>query len=306
MSSLSESLLIISIIMLALSFMSCVVRIFFQRDVLVKSEGIRLFQAVMGSLCIAFLCVMCGFIYAKVPYSKWLSIVVFIFSFVITLIIGWLFSHLDTVEDRTIEILETLIGVVEIGDLNLDGHTLHVQKLSLLLYDYLPLNMRIRVNRENLRYASLFVDVGKLVIPREILDKSGKLTSEEWDLVRRHPEIGANVLKTCTSFYSIADWILYHHERVDGSGYFHKKGNEIPLASRIIAVADTFSALTMDRSYKPSLSIEEAFSEMRLVAGTQLDEELVKIFCSIPLRKLAACADSVKKEVNKYRGENFK
>ena len=207
---------------------------------------------------------------------------------------------------RSIEIIEMLIGVIEAGDSNLDGHSLHVHNLTMLLYDHLPFSYKRKVNKDDLEYASLLLDIGKLGVSRRILGKSGKLEGDEWAMMKRHPEIGVKILGSVKYFDRISDWVLYHHERVDGSGYYKLTGDQIPLASRIMAVADTYSAITRARSYKPSYDYEEATAELRLVAGTQLDEELVKIFCSIPTKRIAACMEDVHKRMERLGDENFR
>ncbi len=132
-------------------------------------------------------------------------------------------------------------------------------------------------------------DVGKLGVPEAILNKPSKLTEEEWDVMRRHPEIGIKILSPLKSFSGISDWILYHHERVDGKGYYHLSKEEIPFVSRLLAIADTYSAITMRRSYKEPRSHEEAVKIISEVAGTQLDSELVDIFLTIPEEELRKC-----------------
>ena len=203
-------------------------------------------------------------------------------------------------EKRTLSLLTALIGVVEMRDPNLEGHSLHVRNLSMLLYDNLPWSYRVRIPLRDLQFTALLLDVGKLCIPSAIIEKSGKLKKNELDLIRHHPEMSEKVLLRVKGFSKIAKWIKYHHERVDGNGLFKLKGEEIPLASRIVAVADTFSALTMERNYKPRLSYEEANTELRLVAGTQLDKNLVKYFCAIPIRDIEKSMDEVKKQMKKY------
>lgn len=204
---------------------------------------------------------------------------------------------------RNIELLLTLVGIIEAGDPILDGHSLHVHNLTMVFYDFLPVNMRLKLNREELEYASLLIDIGKLGIPRDILGRKGKLKSEEWALVRSHPEIGLRILGTIRGFDNISRWILYHHERVDGKGYHGLKGNEIPLASRMIAITDTFSAITMVRAYKPPMAYEDAITELRLSSGSQLDAELVDIFCQIPLINIDKCLEDVHHRIKKIKDE---
>ena len=209
-------------------------------------------------------------------------------------------------QEHILELLESVIGVIEAGDHNLEGHSLHVSKLSLAIYNELPFRRRFSINPYNLQYAALLIDIGKLGIPRSIIDKNGKLDEEEWELVRHHPEIGVKILESIKSFDVILTWIKYHHERVDGSGYYHLSKNEIPYVSRILAVADTYSALTMERSYKATLSYENAISELKFVAGKQLDSEIVDIFCSIPLSKIEQCMDNVRSKMKCYQVGTFR
>lgn len=207
---------------------------------------------------------------------------------------------------RTFEISEVLVGILDAGDSNLDGHSLHVCNLAMLLYDYLPFRLRIHINAEKLRYAALFHDLGKLGIPGKILNKPGKLNGNEWDSMRRHPEISVMILAPVKSFDAVSDWILYHHERIDGNGYHKLKGDQIPLASRLIAVADTYSAVFMARSYKARQTHEDAISVLKLAAGTQLDPELVDIFCSIPSEKIERCSTVVRERMKSYLDADFR
>ena len=126
-------------------------------------------------------------------------------------------------------------------------------------------------------------------MPESILNKPAKLTDEELEIMKKHPSIGTNFLRPIKSFEPIFDWILYHHERADGKGYYNKDFSDVPLAAKIIAIADTYSAITMRRSYKEPKSHEDAIKIIQDAAGSQLDEELVKIFASIPKEELISC-----------------
>ncbi len=216
-----------------------------------------------------------------------------------------LIVYIYTLKKRNMEVLETLICVMEAGDPNLDGHSMHVYNIVSVFYDYLPGEYQRRVNLDNLRYAALFHDVGKLGIPRKIITKQGKLTREEMLLVKKHPEIGVDIFEPLKFLSGIKDIILYHHERVDGCGYHSLAKDKIPVASRMIAIADTYSALTMDRTYKPSLPYEEAIVELRQVAGTQLDEKMVDCFCDIPKHRLDECISMVHKITDRYKDRHI-
>lgn len=201
-----------------------------------------------------------------------------------------MFHLVDSVKDRSLQITETLVGVIEARDPNLNGHSRYVQNLCMCFYGYLPSFIKDKISPVNIEYAALLHDVGKLGVPEDILNKPGKLTDSEWDVMRRHPQIAMDILKPLRSFDEIKNWILYHHERMDGKGYYGLSGEQIPIEARIIAVCDTYSAITMKRSYKPPKSHEEAISILQDVAGSQLDPDLVTIFLTIPKERLEACA----------------
>ena len=130
-----------------------------------------------------------------------------------------------------------------------------------------------------LRIVGLFHDIGKIAIDEGILNRPGKLTEQELDEIKRHPDIGYRILSSSHEMVEIADYILAHHERWDGTGYPKGlKGEAIPMVARIIALADCYDAMTSERSYRNALSEEEALAEIRNNAGTQFDPEIVKIF----------------------------
>jgi HD-GYP domain-containing protein (c-di-GMP phosphodiesterase class II) len=157
--------------------------------------------------------------------------------------------------------------------------------ISGLIYNYLPEKIKRRINKSRLMDAAILHDIGKIGIPDNILNKPDKLTQEERHVVKQHAIVGKNILNN-TSYQQIGEIISCHHERVDGNGYFNKTSDHIPLESKIIAVADTFSALCTDRVYRPKKSFNEAVQIIQEVSGTQLDLEIVKVFCSIPQEKL--------------------
>lgn len=207
----------------------------------------------------------------------------------VSLTLVLLYHLVNTLKDRSIEVTETLIGVIEARDPNLNGHSRNVQMLSMCLYKHLPTHMKEGISPVSFEYAALLHDVGKLGVPESILNKPGKLDAGEWEVMKQHPKIAMDLLRTLPSFDEIKDWILYHHERIDGNGYYGIPGDEIPIAARIIAVCDTYSAITMRRSYKDKKTHEEAMEIISDVAGTQLDPDIVRIFMTIPKDELKAC-----------------
>ncbi len=145
---------------------------------------------------------------------------------------------------------------------------------------------------EKIRDAATIHDIGKLGVPDKILNKPGPLTEEEWAVMKKHPEIGASLLKDLEIFSEIIDIVLYEHERWDGSGYPKGlKGREIPLGARIIAVADVYNALVTDRPYRKAFSQEEALRMMREMRGVKLDPDVVDALFAVlgetPLESMA-------------------
>jgi diguanylate cyclase (GGDEF)-like protein/PAS domain S-box-containing protein len=125
-------------------------------------------------------------------------------------------------------------------------------------------------------------DIGKIAISNEILNKTDDLNEYEWLEIRRHPEISYSILSSLNDYAPLANIILVHHERYDGTGYPKGlSGNQIPLQARIIAVADAFDAMTFGRPYKKPLSVEEAVSEIKAGAGSQFDPQITEIFLEV-------------------------
>lgn len=133
------------------------------------------------------------------------------------------------------------------------------------------------VNR--IRIAGLVHDIGKIGINEAILNKAGSLDQNEWAAIKKHPEAGWRILSTTNEFSEVAEFVLRHHERWDGSGYPQGlKGAEIPIEARIIAVADAYDAMTSERSYKKAFSKEEANNELKRCSGNHFDPEIVDVF----------------------------
>ncbi|ALS77515.1 HD domain-containing phosphohydrolase [Planococcus kocurii] len=131
---------------------------------------------------------------------------------------------------------------------------------------------------ENLLLASILHDIGKINIPEKILKKPGKLTDEEFDLMKKHPGDGANMIRE-TPYAEIAAIVEQHHERVNGKGYpFGLMAEEILLEAKIIGVCDTFDAMTEDRAYRSAFSAEHAMTEIKNLIGIQYDGEVVNAF----------------------------
>ena len=132
---------------------------------------------------------------------------------------------------------------------------------------------------DKLKLLSMLHDVGKVGVSDQILKKPGKLTEEEWEEMRKHPEIGYRIAMSSPDFANVAEYILAHHERWDGRGYPRGlSGENIPILSRILSVVDAYDAMTQDRVYHKAISHEEAMEEIRRGAGTQFDPRVVEAF----------------------------
>lgn len=132
---------------------------------------------------------------------------------------------------------------------------------------------------KELEFAGLMHDIGKITIPDSILDKPGKLTEDEWVIMKKHTINGYHILRSANKYSRLAEYALTHHERWDGKGYPNGlKEQDIPLFSRIISIADAYEAMTADRPYRKALSQAVAIEELRRCSGTQFDAQLVDIF----------------------------
>ena len=248
----------------------------------------RIWKAIAGVLLVFFLLgyLFCAFVGEP---DLIMSMILLGGSIFVSIVLTLMFNLLDTAKSRSIDIAEVLVGVIDARDPNLNGHSRHVQRLTMLFYEYLPASIKHSINPVSLEYAALMHDVGKLGVPESILNKPAKLDADEWVIMKQHPRVGVKILEPLQTFAHIMDWILYHHERIDGHGYYSQPGKLIPLPARIISIADTYSAITMRRSYKAPKTHEDAIQIIKDVAGTQLDAELVKYFLTIPREKLIEC-----------------
>ncbi len=131
-----------------------------------------------------------------------------------------------------------------------------------------------------LYWAALFHDVGKIAIPKEILEKKGPLSEVEWNYMELHPTIGANLVGAATTMPAVAPIVQAHQEKFDGKGYPHGlEGSDIPMGARILAVVDAYDAMTDDRPYREPKSHEEAVTELQCNRGQHFDPFIVDIFC---------------------------
>ncbi|WP_373482164.1 HD domain-containing phosphohydrolase [Acetobacterium sp.] len=160
-----------------------------------------------------------------------------------------------------------------------EAHTMRITQLSKALGSRLDLR---KDQMDELELLSLLHDIGKIGIPEYILDKPARLSNEEWEIIKTHPEIGYRIAKSTPALEHIAEYILAHHEKYDGTGYPNGlKALEIPFLGRIINVVDSFDVITHSRSYKKASDLSYAISELKACSGTQFDPEIVSVFLNI-------------------------
>jgi len=175
-----------------------------------------------------------------------------------------------------INMVKSLVYAIEAKDIYTRGHSERVNRYAMLMAERLKLD---KTEKEILNWASILHDIGKIGIPESVLNKPGSLDDEEFRIIKGHPEKGYNILEPLEQISECLPGVLHHHERYDGRGHPHGlKGEDIPFLARIIAVADTFDAITSSRAYRSSKSPEEALAIMDQAAGTQLSPDLVEVF----------------------------
>lgn len=200
------------------------------------------------------------------------------------------------VEERTMELqnayiqldktytftLRALVTALDTRDEETQGHSLRVVRYTLKLAELLGLKNDDQL--KVLEYGALLHDIGKIGIPDSILKKPGKLTAEEWEVMRTHPSMGYKILHRIEFLDEAAQIVLHHHEKWDGSGYPDGlRGADIPLGARIFACVDTVDAMTSERPYRHALTFEQASDELAKYRGIQFDKEVVEAFHSVPL-----------------------
>ncbi len=189
--------------------------------------------------------------------------------------------------------LLALSGALDTRDSETEDHSLRVTAYA----DHLAARLRVSgAEREALRRGALLHDLGKIGVPDAILRKPGPLTEAEWEQMRRHPEMGAQLLADIGFLSSAIPVVRHHHERWDGKGYPDGlAGTSIPLAARIFAVADTLDAMTSDRPYRPARSLAEARAEITRVRGSQFDPAVVEAFLATSDQEWQAIAGAVRR-----------
>lgn len=185
----------------------------------------------------------------------------------------------ELLEKSYLESIEVLRRTVEVKDVYTRGHSDRVSEYSLLIGKKLNLPPE---QMKTLKIGALFHDIGKIGIPDAILLKTDKLTDDEYSEIKNHPAIGAHILSNASIFADIIPIVKHHHERYDGKGYPARlAGEDIPYLARIVAVADTFDAMTSRRSYRQALDFDYTMNEIERCKGTQFDPAIADIFLEI-------------------------
>jgi putative nucleotidyltransferase with HDIG domain len=179
-------------------------------------------------------------------------------------------------EEMFFQTAESLADAIEKRDPYTGGHTRRVTLYSLAIARYLQLNP---LEKKWLKIASVLHDIGKIGIEDQILRKPDRLSPEEFKAIKHHSDIGAEIIEHIRQLREIIPGVKYHHEQINGRGYPEGlKGQEIPILAKIVAVADTFDAMTTDRPYRKAKGKEVAIKELRRCTGTQFDKEVVEAF----------------------------
>jgi len=187
-------------------------------------------------------------------------------------------AAIDTRADN-LSVIYALVSAVEAKDHYTYGHSKKVNTYAVALAGAIGLSPD---EVSKVSSAALLHDIGKIGIPDKVLNKKGRFSGEDWEAIKAHPRLGANIVGNMPHLVPCVNSILHHHERWDGSGYPEGlKDEEIPIEARILAIADSFEAMTSARPYRPALPLEEVIKELRQGAGLQFDPKLVEVFIGI-------------------------
>lgn len=194
-------------------------------------------------------------------------------------------SVLDEISPQSYKVDEKDIGTIKTLNIVINAKDQYTYKHSeRVVYYAEALARKLTLSQEDikyLKYGAFLHDIGKIKVDMSILQKPGRLSKEEYEIIMQHPAIGADMIKEIPHLHQAMPVIMYHHERYDGRGYpFGLQGNNIHILGRIAAIADSFDAMTTNRPYKKALNYDQAANELINNSGTQFDPELVKCFLS--------------------------
>jgi hypothetical protein len=223
-------------------------------------------------VCLEVVGILVALVWATAPVITPLLVIPAITSYIA-------FEMIHRLQHQTQEAMIAMADAIDQRDPYTADHSRRVAELAVRIGEVSGVNER---DLERLRIAARMHDIGKIGIGNDLLHKPGKLTDDEWEILRAHPVIGEQLLKPYRQFRHETRLVRHHHERWDGKGYPDRiRGQSIPLGARIIAVADTFDAMTTSRPYRPALSRQYAIDEIRNGALSQFDPQIVASFLQI-------------------------
>ncbi|HOR42106.1 MAG TPA: HD-GYP domain-containing protein, partial [Atribacterota bacterium] len=178
-----------------------------------------------------------------------------------------------------LDTIRTLAATIDAKDPYTLGHSERVSQMAVQLAKRLGF---VEPEIEYLEYAAILHDIGKIGIEDRILGKKDKLTEKEYEKIKEHPVIGANIIESVEFLKKCSKTVLYHHERFDGKGYPNQlKGEDIPKTARLLAIVDAYDAMNSDRPYRKKFSEEDILEELENESGKQFDPEMIKTFISL-------------------------
>lgn len=187
-----------------------------------------------------------------------------------------LLQYSENLEKATVQMMSSMQNAMEEKDYYTAGHTMRVTEYAVLLGQAMDLAEK---DQMVLRRAAQFHDIGKLVIDLSCIQKPGKLTEEEWGLIKKHPSVGANIVKPLKFMEREQFIIRHHHERIDGKGYpYGINGDQLDQLTKILTVVDSYDAMTSRRNYRKNLNMVEALTELYACSDTQFDRQTVEVF----------------------------
>ncbi len=228
-----------------------------------------------------------GYMIAQVMASSALSLFLFVFPLAVA---QSLYQRFKSLKEAYADTVRSFVGALEAKDTYTHGHSERVAEYAMSIGEEMGLDER---NLERLEYSALLHDIGKISLSQVLLNKPGSLTDQEMGLMKRHPAEGAEMIGRVPPLAGLAEYVLQHHEHHDGGGYpLGNGGEQVPLLSRILSVADAYDAMTSDRAYRPALPKEEALRRLRECSGTQFDPTIVEVFLAVQADSTAIAAGS--------------
>lgn len=217
-----------------------------------------------------------GYLIAQVLAISLVGLPLFVFPLMVA---RQLYQRYSGLREAYADTVRSLVGALEAKDPYTRGHSERVAKYAVAIGNRMQMDPRII---DQIERAALLHDLGKLAIPRTLLVKPGKLSHSEMLTIREHPDVGARMIERVPHLRELAGFVRYHHERFDGAGYpCGVSGSGIPAVARVLAVADSYDAMTSTRAYRPAMNADRAMQELVSGSGSQFDPAVVNAFMRI-------------------------